>query len=159
MSEDTVFRKTPRGQEAIATRAHGLVGRMRSLLILVDGQRTQSALGTLAAGFGDVVQMLTDLQAAGFIGPVPGGVVVPASTVAPGSPAVRLAQAKAFATRSLMQTLGPTSDALCLRIEAARNRAEFVEAIHRAYAVVNEIRGRAQADAFGEAIEAILPPA
>lgn len=159
MSEATVLRKTPRGQEAIAARAHGLVGRMRSLLILVDGQRTQSALGTLAAGFGDVAQMLADLQAAGFIEPVPVSVVVPASTVAPGSQAVSLAQAKAFATRSLMQTLGPTSDALCLRIEAARNRAEFVEAVQRAYAAVNDIRGRARAEAFGAAIENNLPPA
>ncbi len=55
---DPVYKKTTKGQEAIATRAHGLVGRPRSLLILVDGQRPQSALAALAGGFGDVAQML-----------------------------------------------------------------------------------------------------
>jgi hypothetical protein len=58
-----------------------------------------------------------------------------------------------------MQILGPTSEALCMRIEAARNRAEFIESIRRAYAVVNEVRGRTQAEAFGALIEANLPPA
>ena len=38
---DSVYRKTGKGQEAIAQRAHGVVGRARSLLILVDGQRPQ----------------------------------------------------------------------------------------------------------------------
>jgi hypothetical protein len=46
-----------------------------------------------------------------------------------------------------------------MRIEAARNRAEFIESIRRAYAVVNEVRGRTQAEAFGALIEANLPPA
>ncbi len=57
-----------------------------------------------------------------------------------------------------MQILGPTSDTLCLRIEAARNRTEFIEAIRRAYAVVADIRGRTQAEAFGAVVEANLPP-
>jgi non-ribosomal peptide synthetase component F len=47
-------------------------------------------------------------------------------------------------------------DALAL---LCRNRAEFIESIRRAYAVVNEVRGRAQAESFGALIEANLPPA
>jgi len=159
---DPVFKKTAKGQEAIATRAHGLVGRPRSLLILVDGQRPQSALAALAAGFGDVAQMLAQLQVDGYVeslhaaGPRAGS---PPAT-APGNPlsGTTLAMAKQLASRQLMQILGPTSDTLCLRIEAARNRAEFVEAVRRAYAVVADIRGRSQAEAFGAVVEANLPP-
>ena len=46
---DTVYRKTTKGQEAIAQRAHGLVGRARSLLILVDGQRPLAELAIVDA--------------------------------------------------------------------------------------------------------------
>jgi hypothetical protein len=163
---DPIYRKTTKGQEAIAQRAHGVVGRARSLLILVDGQRPQSALLQLAAGLGDVAQMLTHLETDGLITTRPPGAMstVPAP-LAPEPPAaapagpVPLPQAKALASRQLMQILGPTSEALCMRIEAARNRAEFIESIRRAYAVVNEVRGRTQAEAFGALIEANLPPA
>jgi hypothetical protein len=159
---DPVYRKTTKGQEAIATRAHGLVGRPRSLLILVDGQRPQSALAALAAGFGDVAQMLAQLQADGYVesnqaaGPGTGTTAAAPPGTAP--TAVTMAQAKSLAARQLMQILGPSSDTLCLRIEAARNRTEFIEAIRRAYAVVGDIRGRTQAEAFGALVEANLPP-
>jgi hypothetical protein len=163
---DPIYRKTTKGQEAIAQRAHGVVGRARSLLILVDGQRPQSALLQLAAGLGDVAQMLTQLETDGLITNRPPGAMSTAPAplapeppaAAPASP-VPLPQAKALASRQLMQILGPTSEALCMRIEAARNRAEFIESIRRAYAVVNEVRGRTQAEAFGALIEANLPPA
>lgn len=161
---DPVYRKTGKGQEAIAQRAHGVVGRARSLLILVDGQRPQSSLLQLAAGLGDVAQMLAQLDAAGLITTRPPGAVPTApAPLAPELPAnapagpVSLPQAKAFASRQLMQILGPTSEALCLRIEGTRNRAEFIESIRRAYAVVAEVRGRTQAEAFGALIEANLP--
>jgi hypothetical protein len=165
---DTVYTKTTKGQEAIATRSHGLVGRLRSLLILVDGKRPQSALHALASGFGDVPAMLAELLDNGFItspqaqatlapAHLPAAVQAPPQPAAPA--ALSLPQAKTFATRQLMQILGPTSDALCLRVEAARNRAEFVDAIQRAYKVVADIRGRTQAETFGALIEANLPPA
>lgn len=163
---DSIYRKTGKGQEAIAQRAHGVVGRARSLLILVDGQRPQSALMQLAAGLGDVAQMLAQLEADGLITTRPAGTLPtapaplqPEPIATPPAGPVPLPQAKAFASRQLMQILGPTSDVLSLRIEAARNRAEFIESIRRAYAVVAEVRGRAQAEAFGTSIEANLPPA
>lgn len=176
---DTIYHKTAKGHEAIATRAHGLVGRMRSLLILVDGKRPQSALQALAAGLGDIPPMLAELQANGFIAstaapaappdpPRPTAAQAPetaaarppanAAGQAPPAATMALPQAKTFATRQLMQILGPTSDALCLRIESARDRAEFVIAVQRAYGVVADIRGRAQAELFGALIEANLPP-
>ena len=163
---DPVYRKTGKGQEAIAQRAHGVVGRARSLLILVDGQRPQSGLLQLASGLGDVAQMLAQLETDGLITSRPAGALPTApaplmpqqAATAPAGP-VSLPQAKAYASRQLMQILGPTSEALCLRIEAARNSAEFIESIRRAYAVVAEVRGRTQAEAFGALIEANLPPA
>lgn len=159
---DPIYRKTTKGQEAIATRAHGLVGRPRSLLILVDGQRSLSALAALGAGFGDVPLMMAQLLSDGFVESIHGasqsGAAADGGSAGSSTPST-LPAAKSLAARQLMQILGPSSDALCLRIEAARNRAEFIDAIRRAYAVVADIRGRTQAEAFGALIEANLPPA
>ena len=90
---DPIYRKTTRGQEAIAQRAHGVVGRARSLLILVDGQRPQSALLQLAAGLGDVVQMLTQLETDGLITTRPPGAMPTApAPLAPEPPAAAPAE-------------------------------------------------------------------
>lgn len=163
MNPHTVYRKTAKGAEAISARAHGSVGRSRSLLILVDGKRSLDGLAALGAGFGDIAQMLAQLEHDGFIEAVASSGSTSPPISAPQAPAaalppVSLAQAKSVATRRLMEILGPTSEQLCLRIESAQNMADFVAAVTRAYAVVRDIRGRAEADRFGAAVEANLPP-
>ena len=45
---------------------------------------------------------------------------------------------------------------MCLKIEAAKSVADLVSAAQRAYAVVRDVRGAAQAERFGAAVEARL---
>lgn len=164
MDPQSIYRKSAMGAEAIRTRLHGLVGRPRSLLILIDGKRGHAELLSLAAGFGDVAQILVELERDGFIEPVPGAMAAPAPVARPPpteppplNAILTLTQAKAFACRKLIDALGPTADPLCLKVEATRNRADFIAAVQRAYAVVQEVRGQSDADKFGAAIEANLP--
>lgn len=44
MDSTTVYVKTPLGQDEIATRAHHLPARLRTVLIMVDGRRTMAEL-------------------------------------------------------------------------------------------------------------------
>lgn len=172
MNSRDVYRKTAAGSAAISTRSPALASRMRPLLIVVDGKRTQGELLALAGGFGDVVQMLGQLEAGSLIERLP-ETAPPAAPPAPPlanprttlpaqapahSGAGSLAHARSFASRRLMETLGPTAEALCVKIEAAQNMADFVTAVKRAYKVVSEVRGAAEADRFGDAVEAKLPP-
>ncbi len=175
MDPQSVYRKSARGSQAIGARLHGLVGRARSLLILIDGKRGHADLHALAGGFCDVAQTLAELERDGFIEPVPGAVAVPlaapatqataapapvtAAAPAPGTAAITLAQTKAFTCRRLIELLGPTAVAMCQKVEATRTLAEFVPEVQRAYAVVREVRGQAAAASFGAAIEANLPTA
>ena len=161
LNQDTIYRKTAKGAQAIAARLHGLVGKSRSMLILVDGKRNTAELLALGKGFGDVAPLLAQLAADGFI-----EAIAPATTTAPAPPATPVAaprrsltleEAKSYAAHRLMEVLGPTSEPLCLRIEAARNVDEFVDAVKRAYAVVRDIRGASEAERFGSAVEANLP--
>jgi len=175
MDPHLVYRKSVKGSEAINARLHGLVGRSRSLLILVDGKRGLAELLTLASGFGDVAQMLVELARSGFIEPVSaadGALLQPppaahtpvaasppslASAPLQGASTITFAQTKAFTCHRLIELLGPTADSLCLKVEASRSMADFVPVVQGAYAVVREVRGQGEADRFGAAVEAYLP--
>ena len=67
-----------------------------------------------------------------------------------------LAEAKRYVARRLLDALGPTSELLCLKIEAAPTINEVITQARRAYAAVRDIRGVAEADRFGADVEARL---
>lgn len=166
MDDRAIYRKSGKGTEAIASRS--LTGKLRTLLILVDGKKPVEELRRLAAGLGEAQGLLTQLEAEGYLELVTPPVAAPASTpvVAPstGKPAAAqpvpaLAPVKQLAARLLLEALGPLADELCLKIEAASTLPQFVEAMKRAYAMVREVRGQAAADRFGQEVEAKMPAA
>lgn len=161
MEAQAIYRKSDKGTEAIATRGHGVGGKMRMLLILVDGKKSVEELIRLAAGMGESAQLLHQLEAEGLIEPVPGATSArPAEGPASGAGAGgSLNAVKQLATRLLTEQLGPLADELSLKIEAARDLAQFVEAMKRAYAAVRDVKGQAAADRFGAEIEAHMPAA
>lgn len=79
--------KTPKGIEEIERRAHGLPGRRRKVLILIDGKRDEKALSDLVPGE-DVPAVMQALLNEGFITPL-----VPASNLPSASPAPHKAPA------------------------------------------------------------------
>jgi hypothetical protein len=64
---NTVFDKTGKGREEIATRGHRLAPRLRTLLLLVDGKRDTDDLMAKVGGLGLDQKALVDLLEAGFI--------------------------------------------------------------------------------------------
>ncbi len=149
MEAQAIYRKSDRGAEAIATRGHGVGGKQRMLLILVDGKKTVEELIKLAAGMGETAQLLEQLKAQGLIELVSSGALAPAPEAA-----ADLSRVKPLATRLLIELLGPQADDLSLRLEAAKDLPQFVEAMKRAYAVVRDVKGQAAADRFGAEVEA-----
>ena len=63
----TVFDKTGKGREEIATRVHHLAPRQRTLLLLVDGKRDATELMGKVAGLGLDEKALVELLETGFI--------------------------------------------------------------------------------------------
>lgn len=164
-----IYHKTPKGTEAIANRHSGLPPKLRSLLIMVDGKRSYADLAGLATVVGDCEQLLLQLQQEGLIeavnaAPAAGAALeATAADMAPTAPAplvaASLPEAKRFSSHLLEQVLGPTSDVLCLKIEAANDLASFVSAIKRARDVVREIKGTAAAERFIAQVELHTPQA
>jgi hypothetical protein len=158
MEAQAIYRKSEKGAEAIATRGYGVSGKLRMLLITVDGKKTVEELARVAAGMGESAALVEQLLAEGLIelaSPAPGGGA--AAGAAPGAVAaarVDLRKVKALATRLLAEQLGPLADELSLRLEAAKDVPQFVEAMKRAYTVVRDVKGQAAADRFGGEVEA-----
>ncbi len=166
-NKQVIYQKTQKGTEAVANRHSGLAPRLRSLLIMVDGKRTYAELTTMAAALGDP-QRLSELEAEGLVAPAvaeertmpaalePAGGPQPAATAAP-QRAANLAQAQRFSSHLLEHLLGPMAEPLCIKIEGARDLADFVAVIKRAREIVREIKGAAEAERFVAQIEAQMP--
>jgi hypothetical protein len=176
IDKQVIYRKSAKGSDAIATRQAGLSPRLRSALIMVDGKRSYSDLATMVSVLGDPEALVKELESTGLIelvgGPaqatpgatsaqVPGmdatslatAKTVPAALSAPPT----LAGAKRFTARLLTELLGPMSEVLCVKIEAARDMADFITAVKRARDVVREVKGQAAATQFIEQVEAHTP--
>ncbi|WP_341912303.1 hypothetical protein [Polaromonas sp. YR568] len=166
-NKQVIYQKTQKGTEAVANRHSGLAPRLRSLLIMVDGKRTYAELTTMAAALGDP-QRLSELEAEGLVAPAvaeertmpaalePAGGPQPSATAAP-QRAANLAQAQRFSSHLLEHLLGPMAEPLCIKIEGARDLADFVAVIKRAREIVREIKGAAEAERFVAQIEAQMP--
>lgn len=165
MQKTAIYHKSAKGSEAIANRSRDLLPKLRSMLILVDGKRGFDELAKLSAMLGDTEQLLTQLEADGFIEPVAApiaGSTAPAAAAAaqaPAAQAVTLKEAQRFAVRLLTDIMGPNAEELCLRIEAAHNVAEFNAAIARAEGLLRQFHGAAVVAGFAAEIKAHRPTA
>ena len=156
------YRKTEKGVQAIGSRSAGVAGKLRMLLILVDGKKNVDELKRLAVGamIGEADQLLAQLVDEGLIELESAGTPAPAPAPAPASAAAAdLGPAKALAIRRLIELLGPSADHLCIKIEEAKDGPQFIEVMKRAYATVRDIKGQSVAEGFGQSVEAQMPPA
>lgn len=163
VNKQAVYQKTPKGAQAIANRQSGLAPKLRSLLIMVDGKRTQEELTTIAAALGDP-ERLAELESEGLVEAMaveektmPAALAPAASPAAAPVRAANLAEARLFSSHLLEHMLGPMAEPLCIKIEAARELPDFIAAIKRAREIVREVKGTAEADRFVAEIEAQMP--
>lgn len=91
----SVYDKTDKGREEIATRKFQVPARMRSLLVLVDGRRSLEALLVNVAGLGLTQQHVDELLAQEFIRLLPGS--APAAAAPAVAPAAEAGPASARA--------------------------------------------------------------
>jgi hypothetical protein len=155
MSKNAVYRKTPKGTEAIATRQYGLGPKLRSMLILIDGTRGLEELARLSGMLENAGQLVEQLLADGFIEQA--AVAQPSAQAAAVVSTKALPQLQRFAVRRLTDVLGPMSEQLCMRIESSRNWQEFDAAIAHAEDIVRGIKGSQLAVAITAEIQAHRP--
>jgi hypothetical protein len=167
IDKQAIYHKTPKGVEAIANRQSGLAPKLRSLLIMIDGKRGYAELAAMALVVGDCEQLMSQLTQDGFIEPMGGAVPAGVTAAHSGSSSAAtqpmplvtasLPEAKRFSARILTDMLGPSAEVICMKIEAARDLAEFVSAIKRARDIVRDVKGGSAADNFIAQVELHTP--
>jgi hypothetical protein len=171
MHEMTVYAKSAKGRDEIATRAHKLAFKARSLLIMVDGETTVAQLNARAANLGDVTAYLGQLRDGGFIepagniaqstAPMPGAdnaVVMPAedTNAAASSPTATqlrdLSAAKVSAVKFIEDELGPHETDLAVKLEASQTHEQFLSHVETCRDVLKRAKGEKSSEKFWEEI-------
>ena len=154
----TLYRKSAKGQTEIETRVHRLAPRLRTVLILIDGRRSDNELAKLIPG--DAVESFQSLLREGFIEVL--SVVEERSTQRPPPPpdptqpgALAQLNPRALerhrrdAVRALMDQVGPMAEAVAMRIEKCREWSELIPALHLAQQIIANTRGNDAAAEYG----------
>jgi hypothetical protein len=149
----TVYRKTDKGINEVATRANKLVPRLRTALILVDGARDDDVLSQLIAH--DPEKTLGELLSMGYIEAASVTEAAPSPSAAkaaaepPGATAERsFASFRAEAVRAFNDLTGPAGEALAIKMERATSREQLAPLLQTAYQIIGNSRGAQAATEF-----------
>ncbi|MBL8342149.1 MAG: hypothetical protein JNL30_11830 [Rubrivivax sp.] len=156
-----IYRKTAKGLAEIETRVYRLSPRLRSVLIMIDGKRTDADLLQMLPQAAEVLAALVQEDfiseftrvSATHAPPPPPPPPPPERTVIrgpqPGFEAMRKDLLRAFNDR-----LGPAGEGMAVRLERARNETEFRALLPSAVQLMATLQGREAADAFTARINA-----
>ena len=185
MEKNTLLVKTDKGREALARRLPELGPRLRSMLIMVDGQRSFSELEKLGAGLGGGTALLEQLLSHGWIASpehnapfretvpfgdsqplsertvLPAAVVAPAVERAPSAPHVPMplpfADARRLVVRFINDQLGPPGEGIAIRVEGCKNATELKAQLPRVRDTLKSHRGPAAVQRFDADVVPRLP--
>ena len=185
MEKNTLLVKTDKGRDALARRLPELGPRLRSVLIMVDGQRSRSELDKLSAGLGGGADLLEQLLAHGWIAapeppapfreplPVsdtrvqgarqspPAAGAVPTVDAAPAAPVVSpplpFADARRLVVRFINDQVGPPGEALAIRVEACKTAVELRDQLPRIREGLKNHRSAATVQRFDADVVPRLP--
>ena len=160
----SIYDKTAKGKEEIATRKYQLAPRLRALLVLIDGRRAEEELLRNVAGLGLGASALAELLEHGYIVPATGYAAL-VEEPAPAEPPLQSAQIAQIAqfqsiydfyNKTIKNTIGLRGFTLQLRVEKASSVAELRELRHAYIEAVQKARGSETAAALARQLDQLL---
>lgn len=159
----SIFDKTDKGRDEIATRRYNLPPRMRTLLLLFDGKQSAEDVLSKINGLGLSQQHIKELVEGGFIaGKTTQAVAQPQPKVpAPVQPASQDTEAHlqalyAFYSDTIRSAIGLRGYALQLKVERARSVEDFRAMRPDYLAAVRKAQGDAHAEELDRQLLRIL---
>lgn len=152
----TTHRKTAKGQTEVETRANRLQPRLRQVLILVDGRRSDEEFAKMLPG---APELLAELEAGQFVEVVAMSLDQAAPRpapppLAPPPPPRTFEQRRGAAVRNFIDLVGPMSEALAIKMERTTTLAELRPLLEVARSIIANARGaQAAADYTARHIE------
>ena len=160
----SIYDKTAKGKEEIATRKYQLAPRLRALLVLIDGRRAEEELLRNVAGLGLGASALAELLEHGYIVPATGYAAL-VEEPAPAEPPLQSAQIAQIAqfqsiydfyNKTIKNTIGLRGFTLQLKLEKASSVAELRELRHAYIEAVQKARGSETAAALARQLDQLL---
>ena len=152
----TVYRKTAKGQAEVETRAHRLVPRLRTALILVDGRREESELLRMIPGEPEAtIKSLIDdgfIEVSAITIDRPRGAAARPADAQPTRPPHNqktFEQHRQASVRAVNDLLGPLGEAAAMRLERCKTWDELLPALEFAQRIVANGKGSEAAAEFG----------
>ena len=170
----SIYDKTAKGREEIATRKYQLAPRLRTLLVLVDGHKAEEELLRNVAGLGLDGSALAELLEHGYIvlaasyaslAEEPGLAELSLAEPAPAAQAPQSAQTAQIAqfqsiydfyNKTIKNTIGLRGFTLQLKVEKASSVAELRELRHSYIEAVQKARGSETAAALARQLDQLL---
>ncbi|RJG06172.1 hypothetical protein D3870_09275 [Noviherbaspirillum cavernae] len=169
---NSVFDKTEKGREEIATRKHHLAHRLRTLLLLFDGKHATEDILEKVSGIGLNHANIGELLAEGFIHITQTGAQESAETPTPQPPAQQQPEPHAgrtlangesqfeaiyhFYTETIKSTIGLRGYALQLKVERAGSLDEFRALRQQYLEAVLKAKGSETAKALKMRLDEVL---
>ena len=162
----SIYDKTAKGREEIATRKYQLAPRLRTLLVLVDGHKPEEELLRNVAGLGLTADAVQELLAQEFIVlatsyavlPEPEAVPPPAETTSLPS-ASQVQQFRSvydFYNKTIKSTMGLRGFTLQLKVEKAGSVDELRELRDPYLEAVQKAKGRDAAIQLAQQLDSLL---
>jgi hypothetical protein len=165
----SIYDKTAKGREEIATRKYQLAPRLRTLLVLVDGHRSEEELLRNVAGLGLTASAMAELLDGEFIvlstsyaslAPVPEALPSSATTPGPQLPsAAHIEQFRSlydFYNKTIKSTIGLRGFTLQLKVEKASSVEDFRELRMPYLEAVQKAKGNFTAASLAEQLDQLL---
>jgi hypothetical protein len=172
----SIYDKTAKGKEEIATRKYQLAPRLRTLLVLIDGRRTEEELLHNVAGLGLGASALAELLEHGYIvlatsyaslaessveqaSPADVSTAAPAAQAPQSAQTAQIAQFQSiydFYNKTIKNTIGLRGFTLQLKVEKASSVAELRELRHPYIEAVQKARGSETAAALARQLDQLL---
>ncbi len=150
MDPDSVLAKTVKGTREIETRENKLDHRLRALLIMVNGKATAGEIAAKFSQIGNMLPMLDQLAAQGYVA-LPGAAAAPPAarpSVGPAAGLADLKRAQAELSMHLRNVLGPDADAVTARIEACKTIEELRAYFASQREMLDDWLGKSKSAAF-----------
>lgn len=158
MHDDVAPNKTDAGRDEIRQRSRGLPGALRSILLLVDGQRTVGQLRGVIAGLHAPVDALEQLAGMGLVSiaaHADAPIAVAASAGAPSGTAGHYGVLYALMSDAVREHLGLRGYFLQLRIERCGNAEELLAVLPDLATALGKARDFALATEFEQRLRAL----
>ncbi|MBL8348069.1 MAG: hypothetical protein JNN03_21730 [Rubrivivax sp.] len=151
-----IYRKTAKGLAEIETRVYRLSPRLRSVLIMIDGKRSDADLVQMLP---QAAEVLAALAQDDFISEYTRTSATPAPPPPPERTVIRPPQPTFEAMRkdvlrAFNDRLGPAGEGMALKLEKARNETEFRALLPAAVQLVTTLQGRDAGESFMARINA-----